>query len=267
MFYERLKAICEERGTTITAVVRAVSGSTGSVDGWKKGRAPSSDIVVRIAKYLEVSTDYLLGLSDTVMPSDSQIRLVQSETALISNLRNAEPIIREAVLRMASAVLEPNCKSDSVFLHHNDGIIHHSGAAHEIKEEVLFDKRVEGDAAAGIPITAVPDDGLSISVPEKYLDERYFIIRARGDSMTDIIPNGAYCVFQRDSQIDDGCIVLAQIDGQTDQPDATIKRIYRHKDQIELRSENQAYMPMYFPAQSVHVSGRLVTVLPQMGNV
>ena len=264
MFYERLKAICDMKGTTITAVVKAVSGSTGSVDGWKKGRAPSSDIVVRMAKYLDVSSDYLLGLSEVMIPNSSDINLAQSETTLITNLRNADPVIRDAVLRMASAVLLPQRKEENVFLSPNDRKTHHA-----VKKDgdVKFLKHVEGDAAAGVPITAVPEDDLSILVPEKYLDSRYFIVRARGESMADHIPNGAYCVFQRDAHVDDGSIVLVQIDSKTDQPDDTIKRIYRMGKDIELRSDNPAFAPMRYPTKSVRVTGVFVDVLPRSENV
>lgn len=126
----------------------------------------------------------------------------------------------------------------------------------------MFKKRVEGEAAAGTPITAVPEQDISVLVPEKYLSERYFVVRAQGDSMIDAgIPSGSYCVFTRDVTVDNGSIVLAQIEGPTDQPEDTIKRIFLHGKQIELRSENPVYEPMFFPAEAVQVSGLFVAVL------
>lgn len=259
MFYERLKAICDLRKTTITAVVRAVSGSTGSVDGWKKGRAPSSDIVVRMAKHLGITTDFLLGLSDNPVPTQ-EMDLAQNETNLIVSLREADPNIRDAVLKMASAVLDTRNVPNDAFLSSNDGICHQVEERKPTKAR-KFHKRVEGETAAGAPITAVPAEDEAVFVPEKYLEERFFVIRARGESMIPLIPDGACCVFNRDASIDDGCIVLAQIDGLTDQPDDAIKRIYRRGSQVELRSENPEFGPMLYPAAGVHISGVLVEVL------
>lgn len=113
-----------------------------------------------------------------------------------------------------------------------------------------------------MPIAAVPEEDSFIAVPKKYLDERYFIVRARGESMEDTIPNGAFCVFRRDAYVDDGVIALVQIDGATDQSDDAIKRVYRKGKQVELRSDNPAFAPMFYPADTVRVTGVLVDLLP-----
>jgi hypothetical protein len=128
--------------------------------------------------------------------------------------------------------------------------------------EYRFEKRVEGEAAAGAPIAAVPQDDMTVSVPEKYLDERYFIVRARGNSMIDAgIRSGSCCVFARDAYVDSGVIALVQVEGPTDQPEGTIKRVYFSGDRVELRPENPEYQSMFYPADAVRVSGVLVKVL------
>lgn len=60
MFFERLEKLSAERSTTVTAVVRDLGYSKGSMSHWKKGSCPSGDIVVRFADYFSVTTDYLL---------------------------------------------------------------------------------------------------------------------------------------------------------------------------------------------------------------
>lgn len=259
MFYERLKAICDSQHTTITAVVKAVNGSTGSIDGWKKGRAPSSDIVFRMAKYLNVSTDYLLGLSDhPSVVGENTHKLDDMEATLIDRLRRSDPQVREIIMKMSFAVL-PAMENDA-FLPSNDAESHHEKVKFGAKTRTLL-KKIEGEAAAGAPITAVPEEDSFVSVPEKYLDERYFIVRARGDSMEDTISNGACCVFQRGVPLDDGAIALVQIEGATDQPDDTIKRVYRRGKQVELCSDNPKHDSMLYPAKSVQIAGILVAVL------
>lgn len=60
MFYDNLKKICEEKKEKITPLVKECGGSTGSISKWRNGAYPNSDIVIKIAIHLGVSTDYLL---------------------------------------------------------------------------------------------------------------------------------------------------------------------------------------------------------------
>ncbi len=64
MFWDRLVELCEEKGTTPTAVVKALHISGGSVTKWKDGATPRGTTLSKLSAYLEVSTDYLLGNSD-----------------------------------------------------------------------------------------------------------------------------------------------------------------------------------------------------------
>lgn len=61
MFYDILKKECENQGVKMTPLILECGGSKGSVSNWKKGASPNSDIVVKLARRLNVSTDYLLG--------------------------------------------------------------------------------------------------------------------------------------------------------------------------------------------------------------
>ena len=60
MFYDNLVAVCRERGLYPTQVIKDCGGSSGSIGGWKHGAWPNSEIVVKIAAHLDVSTDRLL---------------------------------------------------------------------------------------------------------------------------------------------------------------------------------------------------------------
>ena len=61
MFFERFKSLCESKGTTVTAVLKALKISTSKGTAWKNGSAPNVEILAIIANYFDVSTDYLLG--------------------------------------------------------------------------------------------------------------------------------------------------------------------------------------------------------------
>lgn len=265
MFYERLQMACDIRNKALTSVVRAINCSPGLIDGWKnKGSVPRSDILAKLADYLDVNADFLLARTDNPSPIGENMRnLDNSELALVDKLRKALPPVRSAVLRMAEAALTPDQgtlfpeATGPSFLLAND-----EQNRPEKEEKEYGRKRVEGDAAAGVPITIVPQDDLMATVPIKYMSSRYFIVRAKGDSMIDAgIDDGDFCVFQKDAYLDEGSIVLAQVDGSTDEQDATIKRVFFHEDEIEFRSENPKYKPMYYPASEVRLMGRLVDIL------
>lgn len=260
MFYQRLKAACNLRNIAISRAVQDTLPSVGVVDNWKKGGMPRVDAVIKLSNYLKVTADFLLELTDNPFPISSNARdLNEDEAILIDKLRMADSCTYDHVIKMASSIL-PSVLEPAILSCSNDGISNHKKEK-EISNRCEFHKRIEGEAAAGVPITAVPEEDSFVSVPEKYLDERYFIVRARGRSMEDTIPDGACCVFQRDAFMDDGTIVLVQADGMTDQPDDTIKRIYRRGKLVELRSDNPEYDPMIYPVESIQVAGILVDVL------
>jgi len=61
--YERLKAICAEKGLTVTKLCELVTGNTGNLATWKKGHM-RSDYLSAAADVLDCSADYLLGRVD-----------------------------------------------------------------------------------------------------------------------------------------------------------------------------------------------------------
>lgn len=58
--YNKLKQLCDEKGTTITKLCEIVTGSSGNLATWKKGYM-RSDYLLKVAQYFNVSVDYLLG--------------------------------------------------------------------------------------------------------------------------------------------------------------------------------------------------------------
>ena len=73
MFYDNLKAICDEKGIKITPLVAECGGAKGSISNWKKGAMPNSEIVMKLSVRLNVPTDRLLFGSETKNASISNI--------------------------------------------------------------------------------------------------------------------------------------------------------------------------------------------------
>ena len=64
MFYYRLKEECKKQGVKMTPLIIECGGARANVTTWKNGTMPNSKIVIELAKKLNVSADYLLGLTD-----------------------------------------------------------------------------------------------------------------------------------------------------------------------------------------------------------
>lgn len=60
MFWNRFFDECNKKGTSPNAVCKEIGLSNATATGWKNGTLPKADVLVKIAKHLGVSVDYLL---------------------------------------------------------------------------------------------------------------------------------------------------------------------------------------------------------------
>ncbi|MDE6059741.1 MAG: helix-turn-helix domain-containing protein [Clostridia bacterium] len=64
-FYERLKELRIEKGLTQDQLAQETGLSRSAIGFWENGqRIPLASVIVVLAKYFNVSTDYLLGVVD-----------------------------------------------------------------------------------------------------------------------------------------------------------------------------------------------------------
>ena len=61
--YERVIELAKKKGLSISKLERLADLANGTISQWKDGDARGRNIV-KIAKILEVSTDYLLGMTE-----------------------------------------------------------------------------------------------------------------------------------------------------------------------------------------------------------
>ena len=99
IFYNHLKSICEEKGLKITPTVLNCGGTKGMIGGWQKGGCPNSDIIVKLAEYLNVSTDYLITGKDFSLSKEQQSLLDDFEKLSSDNQSFASKFIK-TVLEM-----------------------------------------------------------------------------------------------------------------------------------------------------------------------
>ena len=90
---DRLKRIREARGYTQDELSEMVG--VGQKQVWRHesgATVPDGDIVAKYAQVLDVSTDYLLGVSDDQKPNIQVSDLTRTERAILSALRRGERI-------------------------------------------------------------------------------------------------------------------------------------------------------------------------------
>ena len=121
--------------------------------------------------------------------------------------------------------------------------------------DAVCEVRLVGRIAAGAPIDAIEDTEM-ICVPRFLLGrvrpERIYALRVKGDSMIDEhICDGDIALIESRNEARDGEIVVALIDRAR----ATLKRIFRFGDEIELRPSNAQLQPLRLHASRVEVQG------------
>ena len=120
--------------------------------------------------------------------------------------------------------------------------------------------------AAGLPLEAVEDIIDREEIPERWGQiGEYFGIRVKGNSMAPRIEDGDVVIVRKQSDADDGDIVIAIVNGN----DAVCKRLRKYTDSIALVSNNPAYSPMYFTLADtqdipVRIIGRVVELRGKM---
>jgi len=112
-----------------------------------------------------------------------------------------------------------------------------------------------GRIAAGVPIDAIEDVEM-ICVPRFLLGrvrpDRIYALRVKGDSMIDEhICDGDIALIESRNEARDGEIAVALIDRAR----ATLKRIFRFGDEVELRPSNAQLEPMRVHASRVEIQG------------
>ena len=63
MFWDKFNSLCISIGKKPNPVGKEIGVSSATISKWKAGATPNGEILVKIADYFNVSTDFLLGRS------------------------------------------------------------------------------------------------------------------------------------------------------------------------------------------------------------
>ena len=94
MFWDTFFDECNKKGTTPNAVCKAIGLSNATATGWKNGTQPKADILVKIAEYLDVSVDHLLGVKNEKPLEPIALRASVSEWTELLNSLSDENLIK-----------------------------------------------------------------------------------------------------------------------------------------------------------------------------
>jgi repressor LexA len=120
---------------------------------------------------------------------------------------------------------------------------------------------VLGRISAGPPAVAHQDIDSVLTLPAHlFHGERLFALRARGTSMNGAgILDGDFAVLDAKREVRNGAIAAVRIED-----DATLKRVYRRRNELALRAENPAFPEIRVranDAQRVEILGLLIGVV------
>lgn len=143
-FHTIIQNICQQHGTTPTALCKALGLSTSMVTNWKNGRIPNGATLQKIADYFSVSVDELLG-NDTPAPAPASpvLTFTPEEQRVILRYR---AMSEEAKLIIRKILDIPNGDEELVPVYH---------AAHSkdgtAEDRIIYRTRAELDALENAP--------------------------------------------------------------------------------------------------------------------
>ena len=120
-----------------------------------------------------------------------------------------------------------------------------------------------GKIAAGLPIAALGEhDGPRFSVPDGMIArgaEEHYALTVEGESMIDAgILDGDIAVIRKSNTARNNQIVVAYV---VDSQEATLKRLYKSGNSVELIAENPDFKTRTFGPDQIEVQGVLVGIV------
>lgn len=83
-------------------LARSIDIPVTTIKGWIQGRVPSADAAVKVAKYFDVSVEWLVTGKET--DNQKEINISNEEMKLIQIFRNLNEADKNAVLTLATAL-------------------------------------------------------------------------------------------------------------------------------------------------------------------
>ena len=225
-FAERLKEARKSAKLSQDALAKKIGRTKSTISRWESGeRNPKMFEMVELENALGISAETLIyGTSEIKTTTLSEINRVSSK---LSEHR------QENVLNFAKKQLD---KQQATI---NETAIYQLPNIKKFDDSDFINVPVLGNIAAGAPIYAEENFDGYRPVSDKYGDiGDIFWLQARGNSMVSLIYNQDYVLIEKTPFVENGEIAAVLF---TDENSATLKRVYKEKNQLRLVAENEEY--------------------------
>lgn len=111
ILYTRIEELCEAREISITRLEKECGFSNATIKKWKDTSIPGIDKVQKIARYFNVTTDYLLGITDIPTPADEL--LGDNDIVALQRAKSKmSPVDRERMMQMLKIAFDYAFRDD-----------------------------------------------------------------------------------------------------------------------------------------------------------
>ena len=246
---ERILELIKQRGVTQYRLSKDLGISESVISSWKRNvQKPSIDISVKIAEYFNVTTDYLLGVTENPETSAAKGQdYSKDETDLVSTYRQLTPNSKQIVQTVAQMELR-----------HVRAVKQGETPIKVTKKRGEMLKVYNQPAAAGYG-NYLSDNGDEdyemVSVPCIPCGVE-FGIRIQGDSMLPDMDDGDIVFVKRQPSIEIGETGIFIYDG-----DAYCKKLVYRDNTYYLRSNNSKYKDIELFGDDIYCVGKVIDVV------
>lgn len=106
MFIDQLTNLCKRDNIKLSVLMKELGLSTGNIKRWKEGATVKSEILLKVAKYFNVSCDYLLTGKNAEMPQSANINLREDEERLLQMYNLLDDIKKGEILGRLETITE-----------------------------------------------------------------------------------------------------------------------------------------------------------------
>jgi len=251
-FKSVLKQLRESKNITQKELSELLDMKTyTTITKWESGdNFPKAKDIKKLSEIFDVSSDYLLGLSNETNSKISRVssQLEEPRQQVVLNTATNQLDEQKQEQKKESKVIPINKIPDDLPPYISRKILENfvmpANTMEYEPDEDMIDVPVLGRIAAGLPLDAVENFDGTRPVPAHFLSSArdYYWLMVEGHSMEPKIPFGAYVLIEAVPDVTDGTIgaVLFQEDSQ-----ATLKKVYHEIDCLRLVSINKEFKDQF----------------------
>lgn len=265
-FGNRLKDLRKKHGLSMDELGKYIGTSSSRISDWENAKThPSSNFVVALSDFFNVSTDWLLKGSEPNKDLNSKSNFSCKKVAIelpFKELRQEEKDKVQEYIEFLLWKRKKGGRGNQCFIYEftnsNKECNHVAEQPQNYNAEEMAHLPLLGNTAAGKPLFINELLEGYIPVPKKLALNNSFLVRAKGDSMIgDGINDGDIVIVRQQPCVDNGDIALVRVDDES-----TIKHFYIIDGFIMLKASNPAYQPLiYNPQDNIAVIGKVISVL------